>query len=301
MKKRTITGIIMLMVLVPLFLIPQLFIGLHIIIGLGVLVAIFELLKVFKNNYNIKTKSLIYILSILTYLSLTWHFKDVDQNIILNLLNYKVVIMFLINVLVLMVLTILDEKFTFNDFSKVISSIMYVTFGLGSLVILRIIGIPFIIFLFLTTMLTDIFAYIFGIKYGKNKLAPKISPNKSWEGAIAGTVIATVVVGLLGTFYGSIFKGNVLNPNNYQTLLDGFNVFSNINTAGKGILIFIIAFMLSIVGQVGDLIASKIKREYDVKDFGNVFPGHGGVLDRFDSAMFAGIFLVILTVLLTII
>lgn len=301
MKKRTITGILMLIVLVPLFLIPQLFLGLHLIVALGVLAAMFELLKVFNNNYSVKIKVLVYVLSILSYLALTWHFKDIDQNVILNLLNYRVILIFLINVLVLMVLTVLDEKFNFTDFSKILGSIMYVTFGLGSLVILRITGVPFIIFLFLTTMLTDIFAYLFGIKYGKNKLAPKISPKKSWEGSIAGTVIATVVVGTLGTFYGSLFKGNMLNPNNYQTLLDGFNIFSNINTVGKGLLIYIITFLVSVFGQLGDLVASKIKREYNVKDFGNVFPGHGGVLDRFDSAMFAGIFLVILTMLLSII
>ena len=58
--------------------------------------------------------------------------------------------------------------------------------------------------------------------------------------------------------------------------------------------------MISIIGQLGDLVESKIKRVYNVKDFGNIFPGHGGVLDRFDSAMFAGMFLIIVLTFLTI-
>lgn len=301
MKKRTITGIVMLAVFAPLFLIPNLFIGLQILVGLGVLVATFEILKIYDKDFTIHSKLLIYFLSLISYLVLIWGFDNLDNMVLLDFLNYKVVLALIISGFLLLLMTILDQKFNFNDFGKTLGMIFYVVMGLGSLVILRVIGVQFIIYLFLTTMFTDVFAYLIGIKYGKHKMAPTISPKKSWEGAIAGTIISTALIGTFAIFYGSIFKDNFLNVNNYQTILDGFDILTKINLTGKGILLYLLTFMISIVGQLGDLVASKIKRVYNVKDFGNIFPGHGGVLDRFDSAMFAGMFLIIILTFLTII
>lgn len=300
MKTRTITGVVMLAILAPLFLIPNLFIGLQIIIGIGVLIATFEVLKIYNKDYKIQSRILIYFLSLISYLVLIWNFDDINQDVLLNVFNFKVVLILFILVFSLLLLTIIEPKFDFNDYGKTLGMIFYVVLGLGSLVVLRMIGVQFILYLFLTTMFTDVFAYLIGIKFGKHKMAPLISPKKSWEGAIAGTIIATVLIGTLGTFYGSIFKSNILNANNYQTILDGFEMLTKINITGKGILIYLLTFMISIVGQMGDLVASKIKRVYEVKDFGNIFPGHGGVLDRFDSAMFAGMFLIIILTFITI-
>src|SRR5690554_1228099 len=300
MKTRTITGVVMLAILAPLFLIPNLFIGLQIIIGIGVLIAIFEVLKIYSKDYTIQSRILIYFLSLISYLVLIWNFDDINQDVLLNVFNFKVVLILFILVFSLLLLTIIEPKFDFNDYGKTLGMIFYVVLGLGSLVILRMIGVQFILYLFLTTMFTDVFAYLIGIKFGKHKMAPLISPKKSWEGAIAGTIIATVLIGTLGTFYGSVFKSDILNANNYQTILDGFEMLTKINITGKGILIYLLTFMISIVGQMGDLVASKIKRVYEVKDFGNIFPGHGGVLDRFDSAMFSGMFLIIILTFLTI-
>lgn len=300
MKKRTITGIVMLAVFTPLFLIPNLFVGLQIVVGLGVLVATFEIFKIYDKDFTIQSKLLIYFLSLISYLVLIWGSNNLDNMMLLEFFNHKVFLVFVISGFILLLLTVLDQKFNFNDFGKTLGMIFYVVIGLSSLVILRVVGVQFVLYLFLTTMFTDVFAYLIGIKYGKHKMAPTISPKKSWEGAIAGTVISTVLIGTFATFYGSIFKDNFLNVNNYQTILDGFDILSKINLTGKAILIYLLTFMMSIVGQLGDLVASKIKRVYDVKDFGNIFPGHGGVLDRFDSAMFAGMFLIIILTFLTI-
>ena len=92
MKKRTITGIVMLAILAPLFLIPNLFIGLQIVVGLGVLIAIFEILNIYNKDYTIQSKLLIYFLSLLSYLVMIWHFDDIDQMILLELFNYKLVL-----------------------------------------------------------------------------------------------------------------------------------------------------------------------------------------------------------------
>ena len=117
------------------------------------------------------------------------------------------------------------------------------------------------IFVFLIIWGTDSFAYIFGRKFGKHKLAPDISPNKTIEGSIGG-VIGSLGLGLLVVpFY---------NPVNFSVL--------------EFVLLIV---SLSVFGQLGDLVESAYKRQFNVKDSGKLFPGHGGVLDRFDSTFFA--------------
>ncbi len=126
-----------------------------------------------------------------------------------------------------------------------------------------------IVFLILAGMyaawLTDTFAYFFGSRFGKHKLAPKISPKKSVEGAVAG-VIGTMVVAVITYF-----------------ICDHF--FFHNDTISILTVIVAVAVMC-VLGMLGDLSASVIKRNYGAKDFGTLFPGHGGVLDRIDSFLF---------------
>lgn len=115
-----------------------------------------------------------------------------------------------------------------------------------------------IVLLLLLSFGTDTFAYFIGCLFGKHKLCPSISPNKSIEGAIGGVVGAT----LLGSVWGYF----LITPSRV-----GFYTFLPI---------------LSILSQFGDLFASIIKRKQGIKDYSNLIPGHGGVLDRFDSVVF---------------
>jgi phosphatidate cytidylyltransferase len=124
-------------------------------------------------------------------------------------------------------------------------------------------------------MLTDTFAYFIGIKYGKHKLCPKISPKKSVEGAISGLFIGGTLASLFAI---------------WQDLF-----------ALAWPLVVLLAFCLSAIGQLGDLVASKIKRDHNVKDFSNLFPGHGGIMDRFDSWTFTALGLVIIVEILNIV
>lgn len=117
---------------------------------------------------------------------------------------------------------------------------------------------------------TDTFAYFLGIKFGKTKLCPTISPKKSVFGAYAGFV-AGIIFGVAVAFLLGIVKTTSLK----DTLL-------------AILVVAVISGFISIVVQLGDLIESKLKRSFNVKDFGNIFPGHGGVLDRFDSFIYAG-------------
>lgn len=128
-------------------------------------------------------------------------------------------------------------------------------------------------YVFLIVTATDIFAYLIGRKAGKHKLCPEISPNKSVEGAIAGGLIG----GALGTAGAFLFRLVFLVPD--------IGVGNNILLVA---LVFVVSIIISVMGQFGDLIASKFKRTYEIKDYSNIFPGHGGVLDRFDSLMMAG-------------
>lgn len=114
------------------------------------------------------------------------------------------------------------------------------------------------LFLLVVTILTDTFALFGGMLLGKHKLAEKISPKKTVEGAICGSLFSTLLVCLFIYF-----------------TLHTFNIF-----------IIITILLLTIVSQIGDLFYSVIKRHYNVKDFGNLLPGHGGALDRIDSISF---------------
>jgi phosphatidate cytidylyltransferase len=191
---------------------------------------------------------------------------------------------------------VLFRDFNGIDVGKALTIINYVGLGAAAIVILRLLGIRFIFYLFIITMLTDIFAYLFGSKFGKHKMIPYISPNKSWEGAIAGTVVATIIGSAYALFYGKVFiagtsLGDFFNAEGYITLLENFSAVGDQPIWVQALIIVPMTLLGSIFAQIGDLVASRLKRTYGIKDFGNILPGHGGVLDRFDSTLFVAIFL----------
>lgn len=115
-----------------------------------------------------------------------------------------------------------------------------------------------VFFPFLLVWINDTFAYLFGSQFGKHKLFPRISPKKSWEGAIGGSV-ATIAAGVAIAPY-----------------IDGLSIVNSI----------VISCIVAVFGVLGDLLESMFKRNIEVKDSGNIMPGHGGVLDRFDAILF---------------
>ena len=160
-----------------------------------------------------------------------------------------------------------NMKITFKDIAFTLLGIIYIFSFLAFVAAIfgiegKISGKILIWYVFWSAWGTDLFAYLIGMKIGKTKFS-KVSPNKSIEGCVAGTVGA-ITICLLYTL--------ALNQ------IGGFEI--------SYLAIGICSVILSIIGQIGDFSASVIKRYFEVKDFSNMFPGHGGMLDRIDSVMF---------------
>lgn len=161
--------------------------------------------------------------------------------------------------LILLALPIFHENLTPKD-SFVCMSFVFFFIMIGSTFI-RIYNTEsrFIWFIIIATYVCDSFAYLCGRAFGKHKLIPRISPNKTIEGSIGGWFFGMIVSLVYGYFFVS------------QTHFAAIAIAS---------------FFLPIFGQIGDLAFSAIKRNYQIKDFGNLLPGHGGILDRVDSLLF---------------
>lgn len=149
----------------------------------------------------------------------------------------------------------IDIKECFYNMAVVI----FLAFAFSCIIITRNMGINYLLYIFVLTCMNDTFAHLFGSKFGKHKIN-SISPNKSWEGCFFGLFFGTLISTL---FYVQFINIDV-------------NIF----------VLFAINIILSVIGQLGDLFFSLIKRKYNVKDFSNLMPGHGGVLDRLDSLIF---------------
>ena len=144
------------------------------------------------------------------------------------------------------------------------------------------VGYMGIVLIFAVSMLTDTFAYFFGYLFGRNKFIPEVSPKKTVEGVVGGFVGG--IIGALVCFF--IF---------YYT-----DLFVTLNIAGmtKSIISFLIIGVVgSYINQLGDLIASALKRKIGIKDYAHIFPGHGGFMDRFDGMMFVSTFIYIILTL----
>jgi phosphatidate cytidylyltransferase len=207
----------------------------------------------------LKAMRLINIVTILSTISsiLVVYFVPKEQ-----VLEYFSLIVFL-NLL----MTILIPKYSINEIGKTIFTFFYVAIPIYMLVSMYSVGNEEFVWLILTIAFSsDTMAYFAGSYFGKHKLIPDISPNKTIEGSIGG-IIGAVIGGL-------IFNKIFLLMTNLQMIL-------------------LVAILGSIISQFGDLIESKIKRQLKIKDFGNIIPGHGGIVDRLDSILMLTVYMAI--------
>lgn len=165
-----------------------------------------------------------------------------------------------------------NEKFTADTLLSFFAFTFYVTVSFSTLFLLFEKSVALLFpCVFVGAWVTDTFAYFSGYFFGRHKLIPAVSPKKTVEGAVGGTLFCTI----------------------------GFIIVGVINSlSAKNIIILaVIGLFASVVSQLGDLSASLIKRHWKIKDYGKLFPGHGGILDRFDSILSVSVFLYLVSLI----
>ncbi len=300
MKKRILTGIIMGLILLPVVIVPELITVFELLIILFSVLASFEVLNMFDKEKKLPlgVKIMCVVLTLMLYSSIVNNFVICENTLVCRLLScfrFQLDMFLTLTIIFLCVMScmLFVPHFDAGDAGRCFTEIMYIGITFATFTVLRAYGIRFIIYLLIITVATDIFALVFGLNFGKHKMAPTISPKKSWEGAIGGTAVA-LIIGFLFLYFYPYFAPLFHDGEQISFFAGVFNyeIFSE-----PGLIFFMILLTLcmSICSQIGDLVASKLKRTYGIKDFSNIFPGHGGILDRFDSTLFASaIFLLFL-------
>ncbi len=202
------------------------------------------------------------LLEVCGYISIVVHYV---QMVLVRDYRYFIFSLMFSFFLIMVCYVLTFPKFTADQAIFTFFSFVYVPVNLSFIYLLRIrhLGIYFAWIPFIAWV-CDTCAYFAGRAFGKHKLVPVLSPKKTVEGAIGGTLGAVAV----GAIFGYLLYRN--ETHNVTTIY----------------VLMIITFVGSIISQIGDLVASGIKRNHNIKDYGNLIPGHGGIMDRFDSVIF---------------
>lgn len=264
MKQRVISAVIALIIVIPLFLIG----GIPYFVGVG-LIAALAFKEIIDLKENKKIPMVIKLIAFACYEIIVYN--NLNASYIYNGVSYAILGLTALLLITPAIFSKNDNYNTHKAFSLLGSTIAIGLF-FNLLILLRNANKWLLLYLIIIAVMTDTFAMIIGCLIGKHKLIPDVSPKKSVEGSIAGS--------LLGTTIASLYYYNVIT--------------SNINLVG----LIVMTLFLTILGQLGDLFFSKIKRENDIKDFSNIMPGHGGILDRLDSLSFIVYGFVIILVIL---
>ena len=264
MLKRIITAIILICVLIPIFIFSNTWIF-PIAVAICSAIGIFELLRCIGQKKNLFL--MIPLCAVAAFLPLYARFVSLKNGGVEELLKLGVGIAFVMSLYILGVAVFANKSVNITDAGLLLSVSIYVIAAFTSLVYLHD-YIPYGSYIYLLTFIcawiADAGAYFTGILLGKHKLIPAVSPKKTVEGAIGGIVFGTLAMVLFGFIVVKFFNNGGITSANYGVLI-------------------VAGIFASVVSQTGDLIMSVIKRHYGIKDYGNLFPGHGGVLDRFDS------------------
>jgi len=191
--------------------------------------------------------------------------KKVDKYVdLFKSINYFSFGIFVTLVVLFSFIIFLHDRYNINDIAVTVFGALYVSFLFSFLVLTRNLenGFYYIWLIFIGAWVTDTFAYFSGVFFGRTKFLPAISPKKTVEGSIGGIAGCVVITVIYGLFLNSYIR-NV-------------PVFHYV----------IIGLLSGILSQIGDWAASAVKRYVKIKDYGKLMPGHGGVLDRFDSILF---------------
>ena len=257
MKIRIISAIVGLLILFPVLWFSDTILF-PIALGLCAAIAAYEIVTcVGKRLWYVLVPSMVF--AALGPL-MTWFVASTVKSYIAFLAMLAFVYLFLL----LTVAVLLGGKLKFSTVAETVIAVVYATVGFTSIALVRRIPGGEYLFgmVFVAAWVTDTMAYFTGRVLGKHKLSPEISPKKTVEGSIGGIVFCAL-----------------------SFLLYGFIVHKIVGVAPNYLMLFLSGLALSVVSQIGDLAASLIKREHGVKDYGKLMPGHGGVMDRFDSIL----------------
>ena len=263
MKQRLITSAIIFAVMLAVMLLSWTYVF-PVVLSVLSVVAIFEVLRVFNVHKRLFISGASYIvaaaLPIVAYLMRDLGYKAVDYILVMSLTLFCLM-------LYLFIVSVFERgAVPFSEISGAFMITAYVVSAFSALSVVRQIdkvGFYCLGLVIIVSWITDSCAYIVGSLIGKHKLIPEISPKKTVEGAIGGVICAGIA-----------------------TMLYGW-IISLVSTDVKAdyLVLAISGVVLSIISQIGDLLASVIKREHNVKDYGAILPGHGGIMDRFDSIL----------------
>lgn len=252
LQKRVIFAGVALAIFIPLVLMG----GLPFQIGVGLLamLGVHEMLRM----KGLPTATVEGVLAMLAAFVLTLPLETylpylpVDGNVV----AYGLVVFLLLGA------TVFGASYSFEDAAYPIAASFYVGLGFNALIDARLVSADKVFLALLIVWATDSGAYLVGTQYGRRKLLPAVSPNKTVEGSLGGIAAAVLVAAVY-----MLFRRQAALPYSFLTML-------------------ILTAVFSVAGQFGDLVESAIKRHFGVKDSGKFIPGHGGVLDRFDSLLF---------------
>ncbi len=256
MKVRTVSAVLLLAIVIPVVVIGG--IPFALLVGVIGMLATKEMTDLYKYPNIVKIIAFLGLTSII--------FSNFDASTIMFGLNYEVLSILLIGLLIPIIFFQLKGKYTTEDAFKLIGFTLLISLGLNYFILIREYSLEYFLFMAFIPIITDTFAYLGGVMIGKHKVT-KLSPKKSWEGYIIGS--------FMGTFMMTMY---------YTTLI---NVQTNL------FIIIGSIFLMTIIGQLGDLFFSAIKREHNIKDFAKLIPGHGGVMDRLDSLIFVALIFVV--------
>jgi phosphatidate cytidylyltransferase len=311
MRTRIIAGLTAIAIILPFVIFGDWpFFG---FVCLVLVFAIIEIIRCAKTKYS----KVLYITAfILAFLILFWNFfQDIPTMFngsgewhglydSYNRVTLSVTIIF-VGIILSAMTVIIDKNFTIIDACFIITTVIIIALGLESLLFIRYFPVHlyheelvelgktvpyingydnaesflFLLYVALGACLNDAFAYFVGVFFGKHKMNPRLSPKKTWEGFFGGIIISSAV-----SFGFAMIFLCTKHP-----LVDG------ILDLEHWYFVLILSLIIPMASVLGDLVFSAAKRHFDIKDFGNIIPGHGGMLDRFDSVIFTmittGVFL----------
>ena len=266
MLKRIITAIVALCVFVPIVIFSDTWVF-PAAISLCAVIGIIEVLGCMGQKKNLFFT--IPLCLVAAFVPLCMRYTRENGIFLSEAVKLLVGIAFIVALYVFGVAVFANKKIAVTDAGLIFAMSFYIIAAFGAIVYIRDFinnGVYIYLLTFICAWVTDSFAYFSGRFFGKHKLIPSVSPKKTIEGAIGGVIFCVIGMLVFGLVIEKFFNPDGLLEANYLVL------------AISGVFI-------SIVSQIGDLIMSLVKRHYGIKDYGKLFPGHGGMLDRFDSVI----------------